>query len=42
MMEKAIRAAIPIVLSKGAPTDRAIQLARAHGSLWRALSAGSG
>lgn len=31
MMEKAIRAAIPIVLSKGAPTDRAIQLARAHG-----------
>ncbi len=31
MMEKAARAAIPIVLSKGAPTDRAIQLARAHG-----------
>lgn len=31
MMEKSVRAGIPIVLSKGAPTDRAIRLAETAG-----------
>lgn len=31
MMEKAVRAGIPVVLSKGAPTDRSIRLAQENG-----------
>lgn len=31
MMEKAVRAGIPVVLSKGAPTDRSIRIAQENG-----------